>query len=335
VPPEAPATGDAVRILNVPPTNSWRTTWAKSVAVLRRRAVVLLLPALLLPTLTWFLADNAPRSYRGEAVLAVREPKPSSDGSTPDPSIARAHIYAAAIPLLDGPLRSAAAAARITQARLGERLVVSNQERTTLVRLAYTGSTEIETVSVLQGLARSLTASSVPAPLLAGSLQSINVPTTVPASNMSPTVSLILGLMSGLALGVLVTVVVERGRPRIDTTVDLETAISAPAFHIADAQGATDALRTGWQILHGTPRTLLVVLVGAPLETNLDLSSVLSASQLETTDAAGEAVDPEQQAAAEQAVLVTRAGETVARIEATMAKLNASGVTAAYGLLAH
>lgn len=324
----SPATREAVKVLNVPQASVWRAAWAKTMAVLRRRAVVLLLPAVLVPTLTWVLAANAPRSYRADAILAVREPNPRTEGSTPDPSIARAHIYAAAIPLLDGPLRSAADSARITHTRLKERLVVSNQERTTLVRLTYTGSTEIETVTVLQGLSRALTASSVPTPLLPGSLQAINVPTTVPVSNMSAPVAFVLGLMSGVGLGVLVAVVLERSRPRIDTTADLEAAISAPAFHITQAQtGAIESLRAGWQILHGIPRALVVVLVGARLETNLDLSRALSAPPAEGTD--------EKPAAdgREQAVIVTRAGESAAQIHATMAKLNASGVTAAYGLL--
>lgn len=202
---------------------------AKPAAVLRRRILPALLMLLAVAAAYVALGAHEEVTYDAEVVLYV---PPNSAGEQPpgnqDAAVKLAKTYAAALPLNQTLVGEAAQRSQEPTTYVGSHLTVTNDAGTSIVRIAYAGSSPAATTTVLGYLSRRLTANDPPRPVTPGSVKVVDLPKEAVTTGGRITQRVPLGLSMGLVAGLALAYVLETVRPRVDTVRELHRALGVP-----------------------------------------------------------------------------------------------------------
>lgn len=240
----------------------------KTVATLRRRALVVLFAAALGMFGAWAVSSTQQTTYRARAVVAVPVFNPPSDDPAADPNLGRpldasrlALSYASLIPEDLSIFQAVSNETGIALDVLIKAITVENTLDTPLIEVVVVGTTADDVAATMASLVAAVTGPTpASASIAPDSLQTVRIEAPVASSSISPMVAMLAGLVLGAAIGGVVAVFWERSQPRIDTASEVNTLIGFPAHDtrpVADESGAWILRR--WSDMAGDAGRVLVV----------------------------------------------------------------------------
>jgi capsular polysaccharide biosynthesis protein len=147
-----------------------------------------------------------------------------------DAAVKLAKTYAAALPLNQELMKSAADKSREPLDYVQSHLKMTNDTGTSMLRVQYAGTSPQATADLLTYISGRLTAYTPPKPVSAGSIKIVNLPDTAIAHGGDIVARIPLGLSLGIVAAVAITYVLETVRPRIDTVQECHDALAMPTI---------------------------------------------------------------------------------------------------------
>src|SRR5450755_942187 len=339
----------------------------KLVAVLRRRVLAGFLMLLIIAAVAEAYASHSPKRYTGEVILVV--PATSAGQippGNPDGAIKLAKTMATLIPNDRAMLSSVGQRTKLSADYIAKHLTVTNDASTALLRLDYTGTTPLGTVTVLNDMATSLTSTNPPGPIDAGTLRTAKLAQPVTPSGHNPQSALPLGIALGLVVALLAAIILERATPRIDEPAELRDLAGTPVTTWQSfTPSGVSALVSRWPTIVDLPQpdvalvgigrarrdVLLrvaeqieslaksarararVLASGSDSERNTipDRSSALTLRLADMSDPEASADDIAQ--VADMTVLVVAAGTKASTVAGMLSRLENYGVTPAWSVM--
>jgi len=259
---------------------------------LRRRGWVLLVTVVIAAVCAFAVASTRSTTYTAQSTVVVAASNSSHSVVTPDQANPLATTYAALIPKDTEILRSVATALSTSVSDVQDRVSVFNTPGTALLTIEYRGTSVANSIA---GATAALTAIAGPDPvssnIVPGSVGAVQAPTTA-TSSKSVTVLVAIGVIVGIALGLLLIVAWERIDPRIDRPEDLSQEVGSPTSPVsAISESGVNALIARWKALadHGPSR---IALVPVTPDVQADLPKVaLMFSQVQALQGNGNGVE--------------------------------------------
>lgn len=239
---------------------------------LQRRGWVLLVTVVVAAVCAYLVASTRGATYTAESTAVVATT--NSAGVTPDQANSLATTYAALIPKDSAILHSIAAVLGMSVSDVQHGLSVFNTTGTALLVIDYKGTSADNAIAgattALQAIAG---AHPVTPNIVPGSVGSVQTPTTASASR-GVTVLVAIGVIAGIALGLLLVVAWERVDPRIDRPEDLSQEVGSPTSPVSEiSESGANVLIARWKALagHGPSR---IALVPVTPDVQMDLPTV-------------------------------------------------------------
>ena len=228
---------------------------------LQRRGWVLLVTVVVAAVCAFLVASLRGATYTAESTAVVAATNNPNAVVTPDQANLLATTYAVLIPKDTAILHSMATTLGTSVSEVQERLSVFNTTGTALLVIDYKGTSADNAIAgatvALQAIAG---AHPVTPNIVPGSVGAVQAPTTATASRGVP-VLVAIGVIIGIALGLLLIVAWERVDPRIDRPEDLSQEVGSPTSPVSEiSESGADALIARWKALaeHGPSRIALV-----------------------------------------------------------------------------
>lgn len=227
---------------------------------LQRRGWVLLVTIVVAAVCANLVASARSKTYTAESTAVVAASNSADSVVTPDQANQLATTYAVLIPKDTAILRSVAAALGTSVPDVQDRLSVFNTSGTGLLTIDYRGTSLANSIA---GATAALTAIAGAHPvspnIIPGSVGGVQAPTKATYARSAPVLAV--GVIVGIALGLLLIVAWERFDPRIDRPEDLSQEVGSPTSPVsAISESGVNALIARWQALaeRGTSRIALV-----------------------------------------------------------------------------
>jgi capsular polysaccharide biosynthesis protein len=228
---------------------------------LQRRGWVLLVTVVVAAVCAFLVASLRGATYTAESTAVVAATSSPHAVVTPDQANVLATTYAVLIPKDTAILNSMATTLGTSVSEVQERLSVFNTMGTALLVIDYKGTSADNAIAgatiALQAIAG---AHPVTPNIIPGSVGAVQAPTIASASRGVP-VLVAIGVIVGIALGLLLIVAWERVDPRIDRPEDLSQEVGSPTSPVSEiSESGADALIARWEALaeHGPSRIALV-----------------------------------------------------------------------------
>ncbi len=228
---------------------------------LRRRGWVLLVTVVVAAVCAFVVASTRGTTYTAQSTAVVAASNSAHSVVTPDQANLLATTYAVLIPKDTAILHSVATTLGTSVSDVQDRLSVFNTTGTALLTIEYRGTSVANSIA---GTTAALTAIAGPNPvssnIIPGSVGAVQAPTTA-TSSKSVAVLAAIGVIVGIALGLLLIVAWERIDPRIDRPEDLSQEVGSPTSPVsAISESGVNALIARWKALadHGPSRIALV-----------------------------------------------------------------------------
>lgn len=210
--------------------------------ILRRSWIVVL--CMVVAASTAGVLAAGPASYTADAVMIV------PGGGSGEPGRASeaqrlAATYAAVLGEDDGVTPIVASAVGRSRWEVEQRLEVVNVMGTSVVQMSYEGQTPQEAVAAVSTVVRLVTGDEPQTPTVSpGTLLPTRVVGQAEPTPRTPAVPI--GVILGLALGVLLVVMLERAEPHIDDAGDLQALVAAPVNFVRPTPESVGALAARW-----------------------------------------------------------------------------------------
>lgn len=238
---------------------------------LQRRGWVLLVTIVVATVCAFIVASVRGKTYTAESTAVVAASSRPTSVLTPDQAGLLATTYAVLIPKDTAILRSIAGALGTSVTDVHDRLSVFNTTGTAILAIDYRGTSAANSIA---GATAALAAIAGPHPvspnIIPGSVGAVQAPTTS-SSTSGVGVLVALGIIVGLALGLLLIAVWERVDPRIESPEDVSQEIGSPTSPVsAISPSGMNALVARWQALaERGPSRIALVPVTADVEAEL------------------------------------------------------------------
>jgi capsular polysaccharide biosynthesis protein len=242
---------------------------------LRRRGWVLLVTVVVAAACAYFVASMRGATYTAESTAVVADhSKEALLVVTPDQANALAATYATLMPKDAAMLHSMATTLGTSVSEVQDRLSVFNPTGTALLVIDYKGTSADNAIAgatiALHGIAGAHPVTPNIIPLSVGAVQA---PTTASASSGVP-VLVTVGVIVGIALGLLLIVAWERVDPRIDRPEDLSQEVGSPTSPASEiSESGANALIARWKAL-AEPGPSRIALVPVTPDVQADLPRV-------------------------------------------------------------
>jgi capsular polysaccharide biosynthesis protein len=231
------------------------------VRALQRRGWVLLVTVVVAALCAYLVASIRGATYTAQSTAVVTASNSAQSVVTPDQADGLATTYAVLIPQDTAILNKMATTLGTSVSDVQARLSVFNTTGTALLVIDYKGTSADNAIAgattALQAIAG---AHPVTPNIIPKSVGAVQLPTTASASRGVP-VLVAIGVIVGIALGLLMIVAWERVDPRIDRPEDLSHEIGSPTSPVSEiSESGANALIARWRALagHGPPRIALV-----------------------------------------------------------------------------
>jgi capsular polysaccharide biosynthesis protein len=242
---------------------------------LRRRGWVLLVTVLVASACALVIGVIRGTTYTAEstAVVAVKS-KAAINAVTPDQAVQLATTYAVLIPKDAAFLQNMATTLVTSVAEVQSSLSVFNSPGTSLLVIDYEGTSAHKAIAGATAALNGITGAHPVTPnITPRSLGAVQVPTTASASK-DVTVLVAVGVIVGIALGLLLIVAWERVDPRIDRPEDLSHEIGSPTSPVNEiSESGVKALLARWKAL-AEPGLFSIALVPVTPDVQADLPRV-------------------------------------------------------------
>lgn len=238
---------------------------------LQRRGWVLLVTIVVAAVCAFLVASVRGKTYTAESTAVVAAASSPQSVLTPDQAGLLATTYAVLIPKDTAILHSVAATLGTSATDVQDRLSVFNTTGTAILAIDYRGTSAANSIA---GATAVLAAISGPHPvspnIIPRSVGAVQAPVTASSSN-GVAVLVALGIIAGLALGLLLIAVWERLDPRIESPEDMSQEIGSPTSPVsAISQQGMNALVTRWKALaERAPSKIALVPVTADVQADL------------------------------------------------------------------
>lgn len=174
------------------------------------------------------------QSYTADALVVVPSGAGPRGPGNASEAIKLAVTYAVLIPEDDRILRRLAAELKTTSGEIARRLVVFHDADTSLLRLRFKGPTPRYAMAGATAAARAVTSPTPSSPSIAKrSIALVSLPRHAESATSTPSTALAIGLVLGLALGLVAFVAWERSDPRITNVASLEAETGCPSSTMA------------------------------------------------------------------------------------------------------
>lgn len=244
-------------------------------SALRRRGWVLLVTVVVAAACAYVVASTRGATYTAESTAVVADnSKEALNVVTPDQATELATTYAVLIPKDAEFLQNMATTLGTSVSEVQDRLSVFNSPGTALLVIEYEGTSADNAIAgataALHGIAGAHPVTPNIIPLALGAVQA---PTTASASR-DVAVLVAIGVIVGIALGLLLIVAWERVDPRIDRPEDLSQEVGSPTSPVSEiSESGSNALIARWKEL-ARPGPSRIALVPVTADVQADLPRV-------------------------------------------------------------
>jgi len=238
---------------------------------LQRRGWVLLVAILVTTACAYVVASKHGETYTAESTAVVSAGNSPQSVVTPDQADLLANTYAVLIPKDAVILRAVATRLGTSVSDVQKRLSVFNTTGTALLALDYRGTSAANAIAGAADALRAIAGDYPVSPnIIPGSIGAVQTPTKASASS-GRAVLVTLGVILGVALGLLLMVVWERADPRIDRPEDLSQEVGSPTSPVsAISQSGVNALIARWtDLAEREPSRIALVPVTADVQADL------------------------------------------------------------------
>jgi capsular polysaccharide biosynthesis protein len=238
---------------------------------LQRRGWVLLVTVVVAAVCSYLVSSTRGKTYTADSTAVVVAGNSPHSVVTPDQANLLATTYAVLIPKDTAILRHVATTLGTNVSEVQKRLSVLNTTGTALLAIDYRGTSAPNSIAGATAVLDALAGPHPVSPnIIPGSVGAVQKPTTASSSN-GVAVLVALGLIVGVALGLLLIIVWERVDPRIDRPEDLSQEVGSPASPVsAISESGANALFARWKTLaEHWPSKIALVPVTPDVQTDL------------------------------------------------------------------
>jgi capsular polysaccharide biosynthesis protein len=246
--------------------------------ILLRRGGIVVLAVALVPLAAYFVASGLHRSYTAEALVVVPSGAGPHGPGNAQEADKLAVTYAAVIPEDDRVLGRIARTLGVATSVVKRELKVVTEEGTSLIRLRFTDDHRDIAVAGARAAAEAVTSRIQVTPSIAPrSVALVRFPAT-PDKSSRPATTIPIGVVLGLALGLILLVAWERADARTDDVASLEAETGCPAMPFGGlSTGSMTALLRRWETLAGRSAPRIALVAAA---TNAERATVAAAHRL-------------------------------------------------------
>jgi hypothetical protein len=216
-------------------------------AVVKRRFLLVLLCALAAAAALSYAAGNKTTHFSATGYFVVPS---GGDTKRETADAARsAQNYASALALDSRFIAAVAGSAGIDPQEMSEGMRFGALPDSAVLAVTYQGQTrqEVSTFFAAFNQVASSPTSATPT-IVPGSLQQLKLPTTATEQSSLGSMALPLGAMLGLALGIAVSILLERAHPRLDTVEDMRLVTPTPTIDLRTLSlPGAEALFENWK----------------------------------------------------------------------------------------
>jgi capsular polysaccharide biosynthesis protein len=238
---------------------------------LRRRGWVLLVTIVVAAGCAFLVAFMRGKTYTAESTAVVAASNSPQSVVTPDQADLLATTYAVLIPKDTAILQSVAAKMGTSVSDVQHRLSVFNTTGTAILAVDYRGTSAANSIAGATAVLEAIAGPHPVSPnIVPRSVGAVQAPATA-SSSSGVAVLVALGVIAGLALGLLLIAVWERVDPRIESPEDVSQEIGSPTSPVsAISQPGMNALVARWKALaERGPSRIALVPVTADVQADL------------------------------------------------------------------
>jgi capsular polysaccharide biosynthesis protein len=230
-------------------------------SALQRRGWVLLVTIVVAAVCAYLVATTRGTTYTAESTAVVAASNSAHSAVTPDQADTLATTYAVLIPQDTTILRSIATTLGTSVSDVQDRISVLSTSGTALLTIGYRGTSAANAIAGARAALTAIAGAHPVSPnIIPGSVGGVQAPTTA-TSSKSVKVLVAIGVIVGIALGLLLMIAWERFDSRIDRPEDLSQEVGSPTSPVsAISESGANALIARWQALaeRGPSRIALV-----------------------------------------------------------------------------
>jgi hypothetical protein len=257
-------------------------------AVVRRRFLLVLVCAIAAAAALSFAAGGKTTAYTATGYFVI--PSGGTTGRDAAEASRSAQNYASALALDTRFIASVAGSAGINPDHVTDNMRLGALPDSAVLAVTYTAQSRQEVSTFFAAFNQVAGASPAATPtIVPGSLQELQLPTTATPQGNLGTMALPLGAILGLALGVAVSILLERAHPRLDTVEDLRLVTPTPTIDLRTLSlPGAEALFENWKLQADSADASVVI---AGLRGSSDWSVPLVTTALDAAQSTSAAPD--------------------------------------------